>query len=106
MQRNRLISVLDDLQNLIRIVCDNHLTHAINCGEYYLPFKKENNKIMSNFSPDIFTSEFSENDFNEMFKMILAEMNTQYPPLVILSKTNEAINKLLNDRGIAKVKLT
>jgi len=68
-------------------------------------FKKENNKIVSNFSRDIFTTDFSEIDFNEMFKVILAEMNTDYPALLIPSKTNAEINKLLSDRGIANVKL-
>jgi len=98
-------SVLGNLQNLICYVCDNHLTYASNCGEYYLPLKKENNKIMFNFSPDIFTPEFIESDFNEKFKMISAEMNSEIPPLSIPSKTNADINKLLDSRGIANVKL-
>ena len=104
--QSRINIVLNDLQNLIRYICDNHLTYAINCGECYLPFKKENDKTRFNFSSDIFTSEFTENDFNDMFKMISAEMNLDHPPLSIPSKTNAAINKLLNDRGIANIKLT
>lgn len=103
--QKRIMSVLLDFQYVVRYICDNHLACAINCGEPYIPFKIENNKIEVNFPDSVISSVLDRNRFQNMFKLVIDEMNLEYPKLSIPSKTNAQISSILNQRGIANVLL-
>lgn len=90
---------------MVRYICDNHLAFAINCGEPYLPFKIDNNKIEINFPDSVFNTILDKNQFKNMFRFIIDEMNIEYPKLSIPSKTNAQVTSILNQRGIANVLL-
>jgi hypothetical protein len=103
--QKRIISLLLDFQYLVRYICDNHFAYAINCGQPYLPFKIGNNKIKINFPDSVFNAVLDKNQFQNMFKFIIEEMNIEYPPLSIPFKTNAQVTNILNHRGIANVLL-
>src|SRR5206468_2363288 len=69
--QKRIMTVLLDFQYLVRYICDNHLANAINCGEPYIPFKIENNKIKINFPDSVFDAVLDKNQFQSMFQFII-----------------------------------
>jgi hypothetical protein len=78
---------------IIKYVCENHMIHAVNCGENYVPYSRVNNtpnafdvKLFKN--PDAFSPQETES-LAEIFKGIMSRTNLiDIGTIATMSRTN------------------
>jgi hypothetical protein len=79
---DEIMSTTTTLKEVISVICKNNLTHALNCGEGYLPYIVANNKIGIQYSGKS-VSEEEKNMRESITEKIAPMINTREVKLKI-----------------------
>ena len=94
------------LKEVIEFVCQNHLIHAINCGESYLPLIKRKGRIGMAIYSKKKLSEEDSNQAGDIFKKIFPLMNTNAYFKTIREYRTPKINKSLKKQVVTNIWLS